>query len=71
MEAQVIGDLPRVIKLAMEPGLKPMGADTGVRALNHWTVVPWKSCRVKGAWRESQTSSLVYLTSLNFRLLIF
>lgn len=49
MEAQVIGDLPRVMKLAMEPGLKPIGADTGVYALNHRTVVPWKSCRVKGA----------------------
>lgn len=48
MEAQVIGDLPRVKKLAMEPGLKPIGADTGVCALTHWTTVPWKSCGVKG-----------------------
>lgn len=42
MEAQVIGHLPRVKKLAMEPGLKPIGADTGVYALNHRMTVPWK-----------------------------
>lgn len=48
MDAPVMGDLPRVMKL-VEPGLKPIRADTGVYALNHRTVVSWKSCRVKGA----------------------
>lgn len=67
---QIIDDLPKITQLVVEPGLKPMWANTWICALDQQTVVLWK-CKVKGmAWKPDQLAHSVNLLKPHFSHLL-